>query len=63
MGGESYSLVDVNRSSSPLMEIVGDPDLRAPEEARQYLMTLRSILQYIGASDAQHGRGQLPLRR
>ena len=57
MGGESYSLVDVNRSSSPLMEIVGDPDLRTPEEARQYLMTLRSILQYIGASEANMEEG------
>ena len=57
LGGESYSLVDVNRSGTPLMEIVGDPDLRSPEEARQYLMTLRSILQYIGASEANMEEG------
>jgi len=56
-GGDSYSLVDVNRSGTPLMEIVGDPDLRSPEEARQYLMTLRSILQYIGASEANMEEG------
>jgi len=49
-GGESYSLVDVNRSGVPLMEIVGEPDLRSPEEARQYLVKLRSILQYLGVS-------------
>jgi aspartyl-tRNA(Asn)/glutamyl-tRNA(Gln) amidotransferase subunit B len=53
----SYSLVDVNRSGVPLMEIVGDPDLRSPEEARQYLMTLRSILRYLGVSDANMEEG------
>jgi aspartyl-tRNA(Asn)/glutamyl-tRNA(Gln) amidotransferase subunit B len=49
-GGESYSLVDVNRSGVPLMEIVSEPDLRSPEEARQYLIKLHSILQYLGVS-------------
>jgi aspartyl-tRNA(Asn)/glutamyl-tRNA(Gln) amidotransferase subunit B len=48
-GGES-TLVDLNRSGVPLMEIVGDPDLRSPEAAREYLVTLRRILRYIGAS-------------
>ena len=57
LGGESFSVVDVNRSGTPLMEIVGDPDLRSPEEARQYLMTLRAILQYIGASEANMEEG------
>ena len=46
--GETYSLVDVNRSCTPLMEIVGEPDIRSPQEARQYLMQLRSIVQYLG---------------
>ena len=55
--GESYSLVDVNRSGVPLMEIVGDPDLRSPEEARQYLIKLRSILQYLGVSTANMEEG------
>ena len=45
-----YSLVDVNRSGVPLMEVVSDPDLRSPEEARAYLMTLHSLLQYLGVS-------------
>ncbi len=57
VGGEPFSIVDVNRSGTPLMEIVGDPDLRSPEEARQYLMTLRSILQYLGASTANMEEG------
>ena len=48
--GESYSLIDVNRSGVPLMEIVSEPDMRAPEEARQYLVKLRTILQYLGVS-------------
>jgi aspartyl-tRNA(Asn)/glutamyl-tRNA(Gln) amidotransferase subunit B len=54
---ESYSLVDVNRSGIPLMEIVGEPDLRSPEEARQYLMKLRSILQYLNVSTANMEEG------
>jgi aspartyl-tRNA(Asn)/glutamyl-tRNA(Gln) amidotransferase subunit B len=44
------SLVDVNRGGVPLMEIVSDPDLRSPQEAREYLIALRRILRYIGAS-------------
>jgi len=56
-GGESYSLVDVNRSGVPLMEIVGEPDLRSPEEARQYLIRLRSILQYLGVSTGNMEEG------
>lgn len=48
--GTDISLVDLNRSGVPLMEIVGEPDLRSPEEARDYLIALRQILRYIGAS-------------
>lgn len=55
--GESYSLVDVNRSGVPLMEVVGEPDLRSPEEARQYLIKLRSILRYLGVSTANMEEG------
>jgi aspartyl-tRNA(Asn)/glutamyl-tRNA(Gln) amidotransferase subunit B len=55
--GESYSLVDVNRSGVPLMEIVGGPDLRSPEEARQYLVRLHSLLQYLGVSTANMEEG------
>jgi len=55
--GETYSLVDVNRAGVPLMEVVGEPDLRSPEEARQYLMKMRSILQYLGVSTANMEEG------
>ena len=55
--GEDYSLVDINRSGCPLMEIVGEPDLRSPEEARQYLIKLRSILQYLGVSTGNMEEG------
>lgn len=53
VGGEAYSLVDVNRAGTPLMEVVSAPDLRSPEEARAYLTTLHSIMQYLGVSSAQ----------
>ncbi len=48
--GDGYSLVDVNRSGVPLMEVVSKPDLRSPEEARQYLTALHSLVQYLGVS-------------
>ena len=48
--GDEISLVDLNRSGVPLMEIVGDPDLRTPEQAGEYLATMRQILRSIGAS-------------
>ena len=48
--GQSHSLVDVNRSGVPLMEIVSEPDMRSPDEAREYLTSIHSILQYIGVS-------------
>jgi aspartyl-tRNA(Asn)/glutamyl-tRNA(Gln) amidotransferase subunit B len=55
--GDDFSLVDVNRSGVPLMEIVSEPDLRSPEEARRYLVKLRSILQYLGVSTGNMEEG------
>jgi aspartyl-tRNA(Asn)/glutamyl-tRNA(Gln) amidotransferase subunit B len=49
--------VDVNRSGVPLMEIVSEPDMRTPEEARQYLQKLRTILRYLGVSVANMEEG------
>ena len=57
--GENYSLVDVNRSGLPLMEIVSEPDLRSAEEARAYLVKLRQVLRYIGASRANMEEGNM----
>ena len=54
---ETVSLVDLNRSGVPLMEIVGEPDLRSPEEAREYLTAMRQILRYIGASTGNMEEG------
>ncbi|MGH7749768.1 MAG: Asp-tRNA(Asn)/Glu-tRNA(Gln) amidotransferase subunit GatB, partial [Candidatus Dormibacteria bacterium] len=51
------SLVDYNRSGVPLMEIVGEPDLRSAEEAREYLVRLRQILMYIGVNDGNLEQG------
>jgi len=56
-GGEAYSLVDVNRAGVPLMEIVSEPDMRTPEEARQFLVKLHSILQYLGVSTGNMEEG------
>lgn len=55
--GETYSLVDVNRSGTPLMEIVSEPDMRTAAEAREYLVRLRQILRYIGVSEANMEEG------
>ena len=55
--GEAYSLLDVNRAGVPLMEVVGEPDLRTPEEARQYLIKLRAILQYLGVGSGDMEKG------
>jgi aspartyl-tRNA(Asn)/glutamyl-tRNA(Gln) amidotransferase subunit B len=55
--GQTYSLIDMNRSGVPLMEIVGEPDLRSPEEARAYLVKLQRILRYIGVSKANMEEG------
>ncbi|MEN9616291.1 MAG: aspartyl/glutamyl-tRNA(Asn/Gln) amidotransferase subunit [Chloroflexota bacterium] len=55
--GETYSLMDVNRAGVPLMEIVGDPDLRTADEAGSYLRALRQILRYLGVSTANMDEG------
>jgi aspartyl-tRNA(Asn)/glutamyl-tRNA(Gln) amidotransferase subunit B len=51
------SVVDLNRAGVPLVEIVGEPDLRSPAEAAEYLRTLRDILVFIGVSDGNLEEG------
>jgi len=54
-----YSLVDLNRTGVPLIEIVSEPDLRSAEEARAYMEKLRSILEYLDVSDVKMEQGSL----
>ncbi len=53
------SYVDLNRSGTPLMEIVSRPDMRSSYEAMQYVKKLRTILRYIGSSDCNMDQGNL----
>ena len=53
------SLVDYNRTGTPLMEIVTEPDLRSPEEAYDYLQDLKLTLQYLNVSDCDMEKGSL----
>ena len=52
-----HSLVDLNRAGVPLMEIVSEPDMRSPDEAGDYLRTLRSILEYLEVCDGNMEEG------
>jgi aspartyl-tRNA(Asn)/glutamyl-tRNA(Gln) amidotransferase subunit B len=54
-----YSLVDYNRAGVPLIEIVSRPDIRGPEQAKEYVDELRSILVAIGASDGKMEEGSM----
>jgi aspartyl-tRNA(Asn)/glutamyl-tRNA(Gln) amidotransferase subunit B len=51
--------VDLNRAGTPLAEIVSEPDIHTPAEARAYLVTLRQILVYAGVSDCSMEQGSL----
>ncbi|MEM7693312.1 MAG: Asp-tRNA(Asn)/Glu-tRNA(Gln) amidotransferase subunit GatB [Pseudomonadota bacterium] len=53
------SYVDLNRSGVALMEIVSKPDLRSSEEAKAYLSKMRTLLRYLGTSDADMEKGNL----
>lgn len=58
-GGDPYSYVDLNRAGIPLIEIVTEPDISTPEEARIFLVKLRNIMRYIGVSNADMEKGEL----
>ena len=56
---EPFSYVDLNRTGTPLLEIVSEPDIKSPEEAYQYLVTLKQIIKYLGVSDCNMEEGSL----
>jgi aspartyl-tRNA(Asn)/glutamyl-tRNA(Gln) amidotransferase subunit B len=58
-GGGRDSLVDLNRTGTPLLEIVSQPDLSSPEEAKAYLEELRLLLRELGVSDCEMQEGSL----
>jgi aspartyl-tRNA(Asn)/glutamyl-tRNA(Gln) amidotransferase subunit B len=59
IGRAEYALVDYNRAGVPLVEIVSEPDLRSPEEARAYFEELRSTVEAIGVSDVRMEEGSM----
>ncbi len=59
MGNPESSYVDFNRTGVPLIEIVSEPDLRSSEEARAYMVELKSILEYADVSDCNMEQGSL----
>ena len=56
---DDTSLVDYNRSGVPLVEIVSEPDMRSADEVIAYLEKLRTIVQYLGASDCKLQEGSM----
>ena len=59
IAGSSYSLVDLNRAGTPLLEIVSEPDMRSSDEARAYMEELRNIVRYIGVCDGNLEEGSM----
>ena len=59
IAGSSYSLVDLNRAGTPLLEIVSEPDMRSSEEARNYMEELRNIVRYIRVCDGNLEEGSM----
>src|ERR1700685_640179 len=56
---DRYTYVDLNRSGTPLMEIVSEPDIRSSDEAHAFLTELKQIMQYAGVSECDMEKGQL----
>src|SRR5271169_217610 len=56
---DRYTYVDLNRSGTPLIEIVSEPDLRSSDEAYAYLTELKLAMQYVGVSECDMEKGQL----
>lgn len=59
INGKKVTLVDFNRSGIPLIEIVSDPDLSTPAEAKNYAQKIQQIIRYLGVSQADMEKGSL----
>ena len=59
VAGKADSRIDLNRAGTPLLEIVSEPDLRSPVEAKAYLTELKLLLNYLGVSDCNMQEGSL----
>ena len=57
--GKGDSRIDLNRAGTPLLEIVSQPDIRSPDEAKAYLTELKLLLNYLGVSDCNMQEGSL----
>jgi aspartyl-tRNA(Asn)/glutamyl-tRNA(Gln) amidotransferase subunit B len=56
---ERYTYVDLNRSGTPLIEIVSEPDIRTPDEAHEYLTQMKQVMQYLNVSTCDMEKGHL----
>ena len=59
VAGKADSRIDLNRTGTPLLEIVSEPDMRSPAEAKAFLNELKLLLTYIGVSDCNMQEGSL----
>ena len=59
VAGKADSRIDLNRTGTPLLEIVSEPDMRSPAEAKAYLTELKLLLTYLGVSDCNMQEGSL----
>lgn len=61
INGEEVSLIDYNRSSVPLIEIVTEPDIKSQEQAKEYAKSLRKIIRYLGIGNCNMEQGGMRL--